>query len=149
MLALLLFVVLINDIGFDGQLNNARELATSKRNIKIAKKFICLSKTAKYSNNWRIVKHMLWRMKWNWIIRKQKLLSSIHVELTIDFMPEIIIDDHEHEVVDEIRLLGRIIRVDMKWTSNTLNMILKANKRLWILRRLKNLGAQQSDLLNV
>ena len=66
-------------------------------------------------------------------------MSSIHVELTIDFMPEIIIDDHEHEVVDEIRLLGLILRVDMKWTSNT----------LWILRRLKNLGAQQSDLLNV
>ena len=51
LLDLLLFVLLINDIGFDGQLNNARELATSKRNIKIAKKFICLSKTAKYSNN--------------------------------------------------------------------------------------------------
>ena len=64
-------------------------------------------------------------------------------------MPEIVIDDHELEVVDEIRLLGLILRVDLKWTYNILNMILKANKRLWILRRLKNLGAQQSDLLNV
>ena len=39
-IALLLFVVLINDIGFEGQLKNAGELATSKRNIKIAKKII-------------------------------------------------------------------------------------------------------------
>ena len=34
--ALLLFIVLINDIGFEGQLNNAGELITSKRNMKIA-----------------------------------------------------------------------------------------------------------------
>ena len=37
----------------------------------------------------------------------------------IDFMPEMTIDDHELEVVDKIRLLGLIIRSDMKWTSNT------------------------------
>ena len=34
----------------------------------------------------------------------------------IDFMPEMTIDDHELEVVDEIRLLGLIIRSNMKWT---------------------------------
>ena len=56
-------------------------------------------------------------------------------------MPETNLDEHELEVVDEIRLLGLILRSDMKWTSNTENMITKANKRLWMLRRLKNLGA--------
>ena len=59
------------------------------------------------------------------------------------------IDDHELEVVDEIRLLGLIIRSDMKWISNTKNMIAKANKRLWILRRLKYLGAKQTDLVDI
>ena len=34
LLGLFLFLVLINDAGFEGQLNNAGELATSKRNIK-------------------------------------------------------------------------------------------------------------------
>ena len=67
----------------------------------------------------------------------------------IDFMPEMTIDDHELEVVDEIRLLGLIIRSDRKWTSNTKNMIAKANKRLWILRRLKYLGAKQTDLVDI
>ena len=32
----LLFLVLINDVGFEGQLNNAGNLATSKRNMKTA-----------------------------------------------------------------------------------------------------------------
>ena len=64
-------------------------------------------------------------------------------------MPEINLDEHELEVVDEIRLLGLILRSDMKWTSNTENMITKANKRLWMLRRLKNLGANSIDLVEV
>ena len=33
-LALLLFIVLINDIGFEGQTNNVGDLITSKRNMK-------------------------------------------------------------------------------------------------------------------
>ena len=37
----------------------------------------------------------------------------------------------------------------MKWTSNSKNMISKASKRLWILRRLKKLGAKNSDLVDV
>ena len=64
-------------------------------------------------------------------------------------MPEISIDGNELEVVDEIRLLGIILRSDMKWISNTKNMIQKANKRLWILRRLKSLGAGTDDLVEV
>ena len=36
LLALLLFLVLINDLGFEGQLNNAGDLITSKRKMKLA-----------------------------------------------------------------------------------------------------------------
>ena len=35
LLGLLLFIVLINDAGFEGQTNNAGELLTSKRNMKL------------------------------------------------------------------------------------------------------------------
>ena len=31
---MLLFIILINDLGFDGQENNAGEIITSKRNMK-------------------------------------------------------------------------------------------------------------------
>ena len=69
--------------------------------------------------------------------------------INTDFMPEILMEDHELEVVDEIRLLGLIIRSDLKWISNTANIIAKANKRLWILRRLSNLGAKDIDLIEI
>ena len=69
--------------------------------------------------------------------------------INTDFMPEILVEDHELEVVDEIRLLGLIIRSDLKWISNTANIVAKANKRLWILRRLSNLGAKDIDLIEI
>ena len=58
-------------------------------------------------------------------------------------------ENDELEVVDEIKLLGMTIRSDLKWTSNTKNMVVKACKKLWILRRLKKLGAKEIDLLEV
>ena len=39
LVGLLLFLVLINDVGFEGQLNNAGDLATSKRNMKTLMRF--------------------------------------------------------------------------------------------------------------
>ena len=68
---------------------------------------------------------------------------------SIDFMPEMSMRDNLLEVVSEIKLLGLTIRSDLKWTANTENIIKKANRRLWILRRLKNLGASQADLVEV
>ena len=53
------------------------------------------------------------------------------------------------QLVDEKKLLGLIIRSDLKWVSNTENMVNKANKRLWIQRRLKYLGAQGIDLVDI
>ena len=58
---------------------------------------------------------------------------------SIDFLPEMVLDNNEIEVVDEIRLLGLIIRSDLKWISNTESMVKKAYKRVWIIRRLKYL----------
>ena len=68
---------------------------------------------------------------------------------SVDFMPDLRLDNQEVEVVEELRLLGVIVRSDMTWVSNTENMIDKANKRLWIVRRLKNLGAQEGDLIDL
>ena len=68
---------------------------------------------------------------------------------SIDFMPQVNIDSCELEVVEEMRLLGLIIRSDMKWISNTDQMVTRANKKLWMLRRLKNLGAGPLDLTDI
>ena len=66
-----------------------------------------------------------------------------------DFMSNFKLGEKDLEVVDEMRLLGLIIQSDMKWQSNTDNMVAKANKKLWMLRRLKTLGADTADLVDV
>ena len=68
---------------------------------------------------------------------------------SVDFSPEITLGLNDLEVVDEVRLLGLVIRSDLKWVSNTDSMVSKANKRIWIVRRLKYLGAEVGDLLEV
>ena len=68
---------------------------------------------------------------------------------SLDLMPNICLDEQELELVEEIKLLGLTIRSDMKWVSNTENMVKKGNKRLWLLRRLKNLGANNEQLVDV
>ena len=51
--------------------------------------------------------------------------------------------------MEEIRLLGIIVRSDLKWHSNTENLVQKSNKRLWMLRRLSKLGATREDQVDV
>ena len=46
---------------------------------------------------------------------KKTKLITFNPCRTKDFMPEISLDGNEIEVVDEIRLLGIILRSDMKW----------------------------------
>ena len=64
-------------------------------------------------------------------------------------MPELVVNNMEIEVVEEMRLLGIIITSDMKWAANTLNMVSRANAKLWIIRRLKNDGAKMTDLVDI
>ena len=53
------------------------------------------------------------------------------------------------EVVEKFKLLGVIIRSDLKWYENTQFICKKGYGRLWMLRRLKQLGATESELLDV
>ena len=68
-----------------------------------------------------------------------------------DFHPKITLqgDQTQLEVVEQIRLLGVHIRSDLSWKSNTASMCKTAYARLWILRRLKPLGASVEELLDV
>ena len=53
------------------------------------------------------------------------------------------------EVVEEHKILGHIIRSDLKTISNTENICKRVYKRMWIIRRLKALGASQNELIEV
>ena len=78
-----------------------------------------------------------------------KRLKQCYSTPVLDVVPDLRLDGHELEVVEELRLLGIITRSDMKWTSNSENMVTRANRRLWILRRLKSLGAKETDLIDM
>ena len=68
-----------------------------------------------------------------------------------DFQPKLTILNNQTqlEVVEEIRLLGVTVRSDLSWKSNTSMMCKKAFARLWMIRRLKPLGATDGELLDV
>ena len=68
---------------------------------------------------------------------------------SIDYQPELFLDNHEIEVVEEMRLLGVIITSDMKWAANTDHIVTRANKKLWVIRRLKKSGAKVEDLVDI
>ena len=66
---------------------------------------------------------------------------------TIDVLPALVInEDTQLETVDEIKLLGVIVRNDMKWHSNTRQIISKCYSRMWMLRNLKKYGANEEQM---
>ena len=52
-------------------------------------------------------------------------------------------------VVEVSKCLGLILQSDLKWTSNTRHMVQKAYHRMWMIKRLKNLGDNLTDLKDV
>jgi hypothetical protein len=67
-----------------------------------------------------------------------------------DFQPEIQLEQGVNlDVVQEMKLVGYILSSDLKTCSNTAYIIKKAYKRMWIVRRLKSLGASSEQLLDV
>jgi hypothetical protein len=67
-----------------------------------------------------------------------------------DFMPKLSVKKDIHlEVVEEFKLLGLIFQSNLRWQANTDYMCQKAYSRLWMLRRLKKLGAEKTEMLDV
>ena len=67
-----------------------------------------------------------------------------------DFSPELYLTPGSKlEVVDEMKLVGYQLRSDLSTVSNTKYIVKRAWKRMWVVRRLKALGANEKELLNV
>ena len=69
--------------------------------------------------------------------------------LKFDFIPELSIEGSDIETVEKIKLLGIVLSNDLKWKGNTEEMVKKASSRLWMVKRLKKLGAGMEDLKDV
>ena len=52
-------------------------------------------------------------------------------------------------MVEQVRFLGVQLRSDLSWRSNTSAICQKSFSRMWMLRRLKPLGATAGELLDV
>ena len=185
-LALLLFLVLINDLGFSGQSNNAGETITSVKRTKLdgeihlkyvddfalaetvnmktklssdtsqpkPSAFHCRTGHILSSENSRVFKQLLNTKEYAdsnlmQINYKKTNLMVFNPCTSKDFLPKFVIDNHILEVVEETRLLGLTVRSDLKWSSNTKNIVNSAYRRLWVIKRLKNLGACLSDLVDI
>ena len=67
-----------------------------------------------------------------------------------DFMPSLSLDGGPPlDVVDKVHHLGVQVRSDLSWRSNTSIISQKSFARMWMLRRLKPLGATNEELLDV
>ena len=53
------------------------------------------------------------------------------------------------EVVEQYKLLGIVVQSDLRWFANTQYMCSRGYARLWMLRRLKLVGANTEELLDV
>ena len=188
LLGLLLFLVHINDAGFDNQENNAGDLLTSRKKMKIANtihlKFvddltlaeaINLPSTLQYTapdrrpqpdeyhsrtghtlppGDSKLYQQLLrteeYAKKNQMVINYKKTkLMLFNPCQSMDFMPALEIGGEPLELVDSMRLLGVTVSSDLKWTKNTADIVKRACNKLWILRRLKGLGAQEHELLDM
>ena len=65
------------------------------------------------------------------------------------FQTRLYLKENLLEQIKVTRLLGVLISDDMKWHANTDAIILKANKRLTILRNLINFNVKEKDLIHI
>ena len=66
-----------------------------------------------------------------------------------DFVPELTLNGQNNlEIVDKVKIVGFMLRNDMKTCSNTKSITTKAYKIMWLIRRLKAMGASTTQLLD-
>ena len=175
LLGLLIFLVHINDTGFSNQLNNAGDILASRKNIEIANtihlNFVDDLTLAEAINLPETLKHIGpnsrpqpdnfhsrtgHTMTEKYAIENEMDINYKKTKLmlfdpckSIDFMPAMEVGGDQLEEVDELHLLGVKISSDLKWSKNTEEVVKRASNKLWILRRLKGLGAMKQELVDM
>ena len=80
---------------------------------------------------------------------KKTKMILFNTRTAYDFEPRFTVKGNEIETVEQVKLLGVVLRNDLSWSSNTDYLVDRTNKKLWMLRRLKNLGADVPELVDV
>ena len=79
-------------------------------------------------------------------IKKTKVLLFNPTRRGIDFQPEVKLDGKMLDVINQIRLVGFVLSDDLSWKKNTDSLVTRAYAKMWILMRLKALGASRKIL---
>ena len=64
---------------------------------------------------------------------------------SLDFQPKLFINNELLDVVDTTKLLGVMISSNLKWDAHIEYIRNKAMKRMWMLRRIKDVGGTPDD----
>ena len=80
---------------------------------------------------------------------KKTKIMPFNFTKKFDFVPEFQLENQSLEVVYETKLLGVICSTDCKWSKNTTYIVQRATSKLWFLRRLKVLGADNESLVDL
>ena len=83
------------------------------------------------------------------INHKKSKVMLFNTSRNNEFCPQMKIEQVVLEVVEEMKLLGVIITSDLKWHKNTEHITKKAYSRLWLIKRLKQMGASRSALIDI
>ena len=188
LLGLFLFLVLVNDVGFAGQQNNAGELITCKKRLAeinvLHLKYVddlllaetinmktqvipapiedrpqpdpyrartghkLQSETSNVLTKLQETKEYADtnKMKINFQKTKTMLFNPC---VSKDFLPDFDLEGIPVELVEQTKLLGVVLTSDLSWSANTDYMVDRCNKKMWTIRRLKKLGANSEDILEV
>ena len=83
------------------------------------------------------------------INEKKTKVMAFNFTKKFDFQPKMKLNEKELDVIYKTKLLGIMITSDCKWNENTDYIKKKARTRIWIIRRLKSLGASTQTLLDI
>ena len=92
----------------------------------------------------------------NWTVKNQMLINQKKTKALLfnftnnyQFTTRLSLNQENIEIVQQTKLLGTIIQNDLKWDSNTANLVKRANARMVLLRKLSDFGAPKEDLKTI
>ena len=79
---------------------------------------------------------------------KKTKMMLFNQSRSVDFQPDISIEEDAIELMEETKLLGVVITSDLKWRKNTEYLSARGYSRLWMIKRLKKLNCPIEELLD-
>ena len=80
---------------------------------------------------------------------QKSTVMAFNFSRSYDFPPDFHIGNNELQVVRESKVLGVVIRDDLKWDSHISYTCKRAARKIWVLRRMMQLGLDYNIILDI